>query len=68
MATPRTHRPPEIDTATIRRIAVAASADPRTVLRRIAGEPVRGLPGHRIDRVLRAHGIEPGMFSGRVAS
>lgn len=41
----------------IRRLAVEASADPRTVLRVLQGAPVRGAVRERIDRVLRAHGL-----------
>jgi hypothetical protein len=57
MSTPR-----HPDAATIRRFAVAASADPRSVEKRLRGEPVRGLAGHRIDRVLAAHSIPPGIW------
>jgi len=51
----RTEKP--IDAATIRRLAVEASADPRTVRRRIIGQPVRGLASHRVDEVLIRHGL-----------
>lgn len=34
-------------------VARDASADPRSVVRRIAGLPVRGIAGDRIDRALR---------------
>ena len=48
-----------VDTATIRRLAVEADADPRSVERRLSGRPIVGMPGQRIDRVLAAHGIRP---------
>lgn len=51
-------RPP-LDAATVRQIAVLASVDPRTVLRALRGEPVRGMPGHRIRAVLQAEGLLP---------
>jgi hypothetical protein len=59
--------PEQIDTATLRRLAVESESDHRTVKRRLRGEPVRGLAGHRIDRVLRSHGLEPGCL-GREAA
>lgn len=45
-----------MDTATIRRLAVEAECDPRSLLREV-NEPgsVRGLPGHRIRAVLAKH-------------
>ena len=45
-----------LDAATLRRLAVLAEVDPRTVARFWAGHAVRGLPGHRIERVLRQQG------------
>lgn len=59
--------PGQIDTATIRRLAVEADADHRTVRKRLHGEHVLGMAGHRVDRVLRAHGIEPGCLATRAA-
>jgi hypothetical protein len=50
------NRPP-LDAATLRAIAVEASADPRTVARRLAGKRVRPLPAQRIDLVLKARGL-----------
>lgn len=50
---------PRFDHATLRRLAVEASADPRTVARRLRGELVRGLAAHRIDAVLAKHGLLP---------
>lgn len=57
-----------IDTATARKLAVAASADPRTVLREFR-QPgsVRGMAGHRVRRVLAAEfgaGYGPGKRDG----
>lgn len=48
-----------LDTATLRRLAVEASVDPRTVRRRLNGEEVRGLAAHRVDAVLAQHGLKP---------
>lgn len=59
--------PGQIDTATIRRLAVEAEADPRSVEARLRGKKVRGLAGHRIDRVLAAHGLTPGMLASEAA-
>jgi hypothetical protein len=42
----------QIDDAIVQEIAREASADPRSVVRRLAGLPVRGLAGERIDRAL----------------
>jgi hypothetical protein len=61
--TARAPRPQEIDTATVRRLAVEAEADPRSVERRLRGALVRGMAGHRIDRVLAAHGLAPGVLT-----
>ncbi len=47
------------DTATIRRLAVACDADPRTVERVLRGEPIRGVARQRVARVLRQHGYLP---------
>lgn len=41
----------------IRRIAVNAECDPRSVRRYLAGQPVRDLVRVRIERVLAAEGI-----------
>jgi hypothetical protein len=49
-----------LDSATLRRLAVEAEADPRSVEKRMRGIRVRGLSGHRIDRVLVANGFTPG--------
>jgi hypothetical protein len=44
--------PAPIDDVTVARIADRASADPRSVVRRLAGLPVRGRAGARIDAAL----------------
>jgi hypothetical protein len=59
--------PEQIDTATIRRLAVEAESDHRTVRKRLRGESVKGLACHRIDRVLAAHGLTPGVL-GKAAA
>ena len=51
-----------IDTATVRRWSVEADVDPRSIIKRLRGEPVRGMSGHRIDRVLGEHGVAPGVW------
>jgi hypothetical protein len=49
---------PRIHTARIRRLAVAASCDPRTIRRRLQGLPIKGGDlVDRIDEVLRRDGI-----------
>jgi hypothetical protein len=53
-----THQPhTTITDAIILEIADAAAADHRSVLRRIAGLPVRGRRSDIIDRELRARGL-----------
>lgn len=47
----------KLDTCAVRKLAVAASVDPRTIEKVAAGRPVRGLPGYRARRVLEAEGI-----------
>ena len=61
---PDAHSDLGIDRATLRRLAVEADADPRSViaeLRAARGEraPVRGMAGHRVRRVLAEHGLIP---------
>jgi hypothetical protein len=61
---PDGHRDLGIDTATLRALAVAAEADPRSViaeLRAARGERphVRGMAGHRVRRVLIEKGLIP---------
>jgi hypothetical protein len=46
-----------IDQHTARRIAVESVTDPRTVLRFVAGEPVRGMTAHRIREALQRMGL-----------
>lgn len=41
-----------IDDATVRKIADLAEVDPRSVLRRLVGLPVRGRTGVRVDRCI----------------
>jgi hypothetical protein len=48
---------PDVDTMTIRRIAVDTATDPRSVAREIRGERVRGIAGERIRRALRTAGL-----------
>lgn len=48
-----------VDEATLRRLAVAADADPRTVKKRLAGKPVRGMVARRIDAVLARENLLP---------
>ena len=43
----------------LRKVAVAAEADPRTVRKFIKGEPVQGLVGERIRRALNEAGWIP---------
>jgi hypothetical protein len=54
-----TMRKTPIDDATARQLAVRASVDPRTILKAAAGQPVRGLAGHRARAALRAAGFLP---------
>lgn len=48
-----------LDKATIRELAVRASVDPRSIQRMLAGEPVKGMAGHRARRVLQEAGLLP---------
>lgn len=48
-----------VSAALLRELAVAASADPRSVQRVLRGETVRGMADGRIRRVLAERGIEP---------
>ncbi len=62
--TPGGHTDLGIDLATLRALAVAADADPRSViaeLRAARGERahVRGMAGHRVRRVLVGKGLIP---------
>ena len=51
---PNTRLPAHLERA----LAVAADADPRTIRRFLAGQPVRGLSSERIARALRKLGIQ----------
>lgn len=42
----------------LRRLAVAAGCDPRTVQRVIFGRPTKGLMRERVERTLREQGLE----------
>lgn len=55
MSTPKRH----IDAAVLRRLAVSADADPRTVMRVLRGDLVRGMVRERIARVLIEEGFLP---------
>jgi hypothetical protein len=62
MATLDAHTDLGLDKATIRRLAVEADVDPRSIvaeLRAARGErpPVKGMAGHRVRRVLAEHGL-----------
>jgi hypothetical protein len=46
-----------LDAATARRLAVEGSVEPRTLLKALRGEPVRGLAGQRAREVLERYGL-----------
>jgi hypothetical protein len=46
-----------LDAATARRLAVKASVDPRSLIRVLRGEHVRGLAAYRAREVLEAEGL-----------
>ena len=48
-----------LDAATARRLAVEASVEPRSLLKLLRGEPVRGLAGQRAREVLERYGLLP---------
>ncbi len=48
-----------LDTATLRRLSVAADVDPRTIAKIFRGGHPRGMSGQRARRVLIAHGYLP---------
>lgn len=65
---PDAHGDLGIDRATLRRLAVAADADPRSVIAEIRAskgqrQHVRGMAGQRVRRVLREHGILPNVIA-----
>jgi hypothetical protein len=47
----------KLDEATVRELSVKASVCPRTIRRLVAGQPVRGLAGHRARAVLAEAGL-----------
>jgi hypothetical protein len=49
--------PVTADALTIKRLALEACCDPRSIVHRLQGRKVRGLTGARIDRVLREAGL-----------
>lgn len=49
-----------VDDHVVQRLADEADVAARSVVRRLAGLPVRGRCGARIDKVLAAHGLAPG--------
>lgn len=48
-----------LDAATLRRLAVRASCDPKTIKRVFDSEPVRGLAFHRAHQTLAEAGLLP---------
>jgi hypothetical protein len=48
-----------LDAATARRLAVEASCDPKTIIKALRNEPVRGMAGYRAREVLEKHGLLP---------
>lgn len=48
--------PLPLDMATLRRFAVLAQVDPRTIRAAAAGLPVKGMAGHRARAVLKREG------------
>ena len=59
-------RTPDYDSATVRKIAVEASADPRTVIRRLTGQPVAGVCAERIDAAMVRLGLNAHLTPERV--
>lgn len=47
----------DFDAATVRKLAGLAEVDPRSMARRLRGEFVRGMTGHRIERIIKLHGV-----------
>ncbi|WP_437983727.1 hypothetical protein [Sorangium sp. So ce117] len=47
----------QVDTATLRQLAVKAEADPRTVAKMLRNEVVRGVAGQRVRRTLIEAGL-----------
>jgi hypothetical protein len=50
---------PRVNDDLVEDVAKATYADPRSVVRRLAGLPVRGRRGEAIDRELVARGLNP---------
>lgn len=50
-------KPSVVDYPRARELAVAASVDPRTILKVARGELVKGMPGRRAEKVLREAGL-----------
>jgi hypothetical protein len=57
-----------LDRASIRALAVRAGVDPRTIIRVIEGEPVRGMAGQRALAVLLEAGVLPPSDTGAPGS
>jgi hypothetical protein len=57
-AKPKKPSTPKIDKSRLRQLAVAASCDPRTIQRVLAGESVRGMSRERAEAALRAAGFQ----------
>jgi hypothetical protein len=53
------HEAPRIDDAAVALLAEQLEVDKRTIVRRLAGLPVRGRVGARIDRALAEHLTPP---------
>lgn len=49
-------KPQAPDTAQLRRLAVEAQCDPRTIAKRLAGGDLKGVVRERVDAVLTEHG------------
>ena len=59
------HSAPRVDDALVDRVAQEADTDRRSVIRRLAGLPVRGRAGRRIDQVLELGAAADRGKSGR---
>jgi len=57
-----------IDALMIREVMLVTGAAKPTVVKRLRGKVVRGVVADRIDRELRARGIEPGALALKEAS
>ena len=54
----KSNQAPALPAHKVRKIACAAEADPRTVYKVINGEPTRHQPRERVERALKAAGLE----------